>query len=181
VDRLKLTDAEGASFLATVRVYSRMHEEDAWRDRGLRTFYRSLVGGVAVESAALAIDDGDRFWRLEFEGEGLSAPRLNVGWLPDEVVFLKQGAAPYVLAYGQAGVEARQWPLTELLRQLNGSRPPDLAKVPFARVMEARMLGGPDRLIDAADPIDWRTIVLWLVLVAGVLAVGTMAYRLLRT
>jgi len=180
VDRLQVSDADSASFLVTVRVFSRMNEEDAWRDRGLRTFYRSRIGGETVESGALAIDDGDRFWRLEFEGEGLAAPRLHVGWLPDEVIFLKQGAAPYVLAYGQAGVEARQWPLTELLRKLNGSGPLDLASVPFARVTEARMLGGPDRLIQAADPVDWRTIVLWLVLVSGVLAVGTMAYRLLR-
>jgi hypothetical protein len=135
---------------------------------------------VSVESNPLAIDDGDRFWRLEFQGEGLSMPRLNIGWLPDEVVFLKQDSAPYVLAYGQAGVEARQWPLTELLRQLNGSRPMDLADVPFARVAEARMLGGPDRLLLASEPINWRTVILWIVLVLGVVAVGSMAYRLLR-
>jgi hypothetical protein len=181
VDRLKLKDADSSNFLVTVQVYSRMDDTDAWRDRGLNTFYRSRIGGVIVESAALAIDDGDRFWRLEFEGESLGEPQLETGWLPDEVVFLKQGPAPYVLAYGQAGVQARQWPLTELLRQLNGNAPLDLADVPFARVADAQMLGGPDRLLEAEPGIDWRTIVLWTVLVLGVLAVAAMAYRLLRT
>ena len=181
VDRLKVVDAGGANYLVTVRVFSRIHETDAWRDRGLRTFYRSRIGGAIVESAALAIDDGDRFWRLEFEGESLAEPQLETGWLPDEVVFLKQGPAPYVLAYGQTGVEARQWPLTELLRQLNGSSPVDLSDVPFARAAEAQMLGGPDRLLEAEPSIDWRTVILWLVLVLGVLAVAVMAYRLLRS
>ncbi len=181
VDRLKVVDADGANFLVTARLFSRLDETDAWRDRGLRTFYRSRIGGVIVESSALAIDDGDRFWRLEFEGEGIDGPQLDIGWLPDEVVFLKQGPAPYVLAYGQAGVQARQWPLTELLRQLNGKAPMDLADVPVARAGEAQMLGGPDRLLDAEPSIDWRTWVLWAVLVLGVIAVAAMAYRLLKT
>lgn len=179
IDRLQLTSS--ANFLVTAHVYSRVNEDDAWRDRGLRTFYRSSVAAVVVESEPLGIDDGDRFWRVEFAGEGLSAPELRVGWLPDEVFFLQQGAAPYVLAYGQAGVEGRQWPLTELLRKLNGSQPVDLADVPFARALDAEMLGGPDRLVAAPEPVAWRTVVLWAVLVLGVVAVGAMAYRLLRT
>lgn len=179
-DRFRLKSGDSENFLVTVHLYSRIHETDAWRDRATRTFYRSRIGGAIAESEPLAIDDGDRFWRLEFEGVGLEDPRLEIGWLPDEVVFLKQGPAPYVLAYGQAGVEARQWPLTELLRQLNGNSPMDLTDVPFARVAEAQMLGGPDRLLAAEPVTDWRTIVLWAVLVLGVLAVATMSYRLLK-
>lgn len=179
VDRLQLTS--GRNFLVTARLYSRINEQDEWRDRGVRTFYRSSVAAVVVESEPLRIDDGDRFWRLEFEDAGLEAPALRIGWLPDEVVFLRQGAAPYVLAYGQAGVESRQWPLTELLRKLNGGPPLDLAHVPFARPLDAQMLGGPDRLLFAPEPIDWRTVILWAVLVLGVLAVSAMAFRLLRS
>lgn len=179
VDRLLLTNP--GNFLVTAHVYSRQAAEDAWRDRGVRTFYRSSVAARVAESEPLRIADGDRFWRVEFEGEGLAAPTLRVGWLPDEVIFLKQGAAPYVLAYGQAGVDGRPWPLTELLRQLNGSQPVDLSVVPFARALDPEMLGGPDRLLDLPTPVDWRTVVLWAVLVLGVGAVGAMAYRLLRS
>jgi hypothetical protein len=179
VDRLQLTSSQ--NFLVAARLYSRRATQDSWRDRGVRTFYRTSIAAVVVSSEPLAIDDGDRFWRVEFEGKGLAAPELKVGWLPDEVVFLKQGAAPYVLAYGQAGVEGRQWPLTELLRKLNGGPPVDLADVPFSRLMDAQMLGGPDRLASAPEPIDWRTVVLWAVLVLGVFAVAAMALRLLRS
>lgn len=181
VDRLRVGESGSANYLASAHLYSRSDENAAWRERGLRTFYRSSIGGQVVESEPLVIDEGDRFWRVEFEGEGIQVPVLTIGWLPDEVVFLKQGAAPYVLAYGQAGVTARQWPLTELLRQLNGHKPVALADVPFASVAEPQMLGGPDRLLAVPDPIDWRTVVLWSVLVLGVLLVGGMAYRLLRS
>ncbi len=179
VDRLQLTSS--GNFLVTAHLYSRINEEDSWRDRGVRTFYRSSIAAVVVQPEPLRIDDGDRYWRIEFEGEGFGSPELRVGWLPDEVVFLKQGAAPYVLAYGQAGIEGRQWPLTELLRKLNGGPPVDLADVPHARPMDAQTLGGPDRLVAAPEPVDWRTITLWSVLALGVLAVAAMAYRLLRS
>ncbi len=178
VDRLQLTSDE--NFLVSARLYSREREENDWRDRGERTFYRSMIAGTVAESEPVYIDEGDRFWRIEFDGPALDSPALRISWLPDEVVFLRQGPGPYVLAYGQAGVESRQWPLTELLRKLNGGPPVDLANVPFARLMDAQMLGGPDRLVTEPEPIDWRTIVLWMVLVLGVLAVGAMAYRLLR-
>jgi hypothetical protein len=179
IDRLQLTSS--GNFLVTAHVYSRVNEDDPWRDRGFRTFYLSSVAAVVAESEPLRINDGDRFWRVEFEGEGLTDPALRVGWLPDEVVFLRQGSAPYVLAYGQVDIEGRQWPLTELLRKLNGSRPLDLADVPFARALDAQLLGGPARLVAEPEPIDWRTIVLWTVLLLGVGAVGAMAYRLLRS
>lgn len=181
VDRLGLSDAGGSNFLVTAQLFSRVDAKAHWRDRGERTFYRSTVAGQAVVSEPLAIDDGDRYWRLEFEGTGINSPVLKVGWLPDEVVFVKQGAAPYVLAYGQADVLARQWPLSDVLRQLNGgSGPVPLARIPFAVPGDPQMLGGSDRLVAAPEPVDWQTVILWAVLVLGVLLVGTLAYRLLK-
>jgi hypothetical protein len=179
VDRLQLSSSE--NFIATARLYSRSDAQENWRDRGQRTFYRSSIAATVLASEPLAVSEGDRYWRLEFAGEEPTSPVLKIGWLPDEVVFLKQGSAPYVLAYGQAGLEGRPWPLTELLRKLNGRPPVDLADVPFARALEAQMLGGPDRLVAEADPVNWRTFILWAVLVIGVLAVGAMAFRLLRS
>ena len=69
VDHLKLTTS--GNFLVTAHLFSRRSEQDDWRDRGVRTFYRSSIAGAIVESEPLRIDDGDRFWRVEFEGEGL--------------------------------------------------------------------------------------------------------------
>ena len=181
VDRLRVTGEGNANFLVTVHLYSRSSPDDSWTDRGERTFYRTAIDGITVEAEPLAIAFRDQYWRLEFQGTGLDEPLLEIGWLPDEVVFLKQGSAPYVLAYGQAGVEARMWPLAELLRQLHGGEGPvSLADVPWAHSGNAEMLGGAGRLQPAAEPMDWQTLVLWTVLVLGVLLVGGLAYRLLR-
>jgi hypothetical protein len=106
-------------------------------------------------------------------------PALAVGWLADEIVFVKQGTAPYVLAYGQAGLKGRQWPMRELLERLGANR--DFNELPLVTLSAPTTLGGPDKLIPLPEPVDWRTIVLWLVLVGGVAVVGLFAYRLVRS
>ena len=84
-------------------------------------------------------------------------------------------------AYGQAEQKGQQWPLKRLLSQLQGDAGQlTLADIPSARAGEAQMLGGPARLEPPAEPIDWRTMVLWAVLVLGVAVVGGFAYRLLK-
>ena len=183
LDRVTVQHAgKQTNFLVTAELFSRTEPEQGWRSRGTHTFYRTGINGLTAESDPLGVGHRDQYWRVEFEGEGLEAPVLKVGWLPDEIVFLKQGAAPYVLAYGQAGVEGRQWPVNQLLRQLrNGSEPVELGDIIAARLAAPEMLGGPSRLEPPAEPIDWRTIVLWAVLVLGVLVVGGFAYRLLKS
>ncbi len=181
VDRVRVVqDGGGGNYLITVRLQSRDDAEAPWRERGLRTFYRTTIAGRVAQAEPLKVADPDRFWRFSLEGASLTAPRLELGWLPDELVFLAQGAAPYVLAYGQAGLEGRPWPLTELLRQLNGGTLPTLDDLPEARLGTPEMLGGPERLLAAPEPVDWQRVVLWAVLVLGVLVVGFFALRLLR-
>ncbi len=181
VSRLRVAASGGGSYLVTVQLRARSDPEHPWSDRGVHTFYRTEIDGATAAAKAVPAGQYDRYWRVEFRGEGLPSPVLEIGWLPDEVVFLRQGPAPYVLAYGQAGVTARMWPLQQLLGQLDGSGGNvDLADVPFARAGDPRMLGGPDRLLPPEAPVDWQTIVLWAVLVLGVLLVGVLAFRLLR-
>ncbi|HEY5646497.1 MAG TPA: DUF3999 family protein [Pseudomonadales bacterium] len=182
VDRVQLTEEGEGSYLVAARLFSRPSSAEDWRNRGEHSFYRTTVGGQTVESDPVALGHRSQHWRLEFDGDGLSVPLLQIGWLPDEVVFLKQGPAPYVLAYGQANVMAKEWPLHQLLQRLNGGpEGAELSEVPFARALDAEMLGGPDRLKPPPEPTDWETIILWSVLVLGVLLVSFFAFRLLRS
>ncbi len=181
IDRIQVTEDGQTSYLVMARLYSRERPQDEWRNRGEHSFYRTTVAGQTVESEPLALGHRVQYWRLEFEGDGLSDPVLRIGWLPDELVFLTQGPAPYVLAYGRANVEPKEWPLHQLLQRLNGGpEGAELSTVPFARALPAEMLGGPDRLKPPPEPIDWQTIVLWSVLVLGVVLVIFFAVRLLR-
>jgi len=121
----------------------------------------------------------DQFWRVELVRGDIGTPRLKIGWLPDEVVFLKQESAPYLLVYGQAGLAGKQWPLRDLLSRLGADT--DLDAIALSAVGAPETLGGPDRLVAPPEPIDWRTIILWLVLVIGVGVVGVLAYRLVKS
>lgn len=168
----------GDSYLVIATLYSRAAEDQAWRRRGRHTFYRVEVNGSPAMSEGVGYSVADRYWRAELADGADRNPQLRVGWLPDELVFLKQGPAPYLMVYGRAGVEGRQWPLTDLLARLGA--PADLDALAPAELAAATMLGGEDRLTPPPEPIDWQTLVLWAVLLCGVLVVGFFAWRLLR-
>jgi hypothetical protein len=181
VDRVTLVQGDSSQrYLLAARLFSRSDPGVPWRSRGRRAFYQAVVSGVAVTSEPLKISTGDRHWRVEPDGELVADLRLRIGWLPDEFVFLQQGPSPYLLVYGQAGLHGRQWPLTDLLARLGDGKRARLADVPLATVGEPQVLGGPDRLV-AVRETDWRTLLLWAVLLLGVAVVGTLAYRLLRS
>ncbi|MFB3106021.1 MAG: hypothetical protein ACE1ZA_14035, partial [Pseudomonadales bacterium] len=56
----------------------------------------------------------------------------------------------------------------------------EIQNVPFAKLSTASGLGGPGRLVSAPDPLDWETILLWVVLVIGVASIVLLAVRLVR-
>ena len=178
VDRI-VVELARASYLVETQLYSRGESTDEWRDRGQRTFYRVSVNGdnVATEPIAYA-SSFHRFWRVVPLGDDAVVPSLKVGWLPDELVFLKQGDPPFTLAYGQADVTGRQWPIDDLLRRLETTD--DLDELPIASLSEPQVLGGADRLIGEPAPVDWRTMMLWLILLIGVGVIGALAWRLAR-
>ena len=68
--------------------------------------------------------------------------------------------------------------MRDLLRQLGAPR--DVAALPRATLAAPTTLGGPDRLTAEPEPLDWQTLTLWGVLIAGVGVVGFFAIRLVR-
>jgi hypothetical protein len=177
-DRIRVALNED-NYLLRVRLFSRSSAQGmAWRNRGEHTFYRTQVDGVTVTSEPAGLKVTDRFWRVELPADTAGTPEMEIGWLPDEVVFLKQDSAPLLLVYGQADIQGHQWPMQDLLSRLDNER--DFDSIPAVSVGVATELGGAARLIPSAAPIDWQTILLWIVLVAGVGIVGFFAARLLR-
>lgn len=177
LDRISL-ELDQQTFLITAKLFSKRTTQDQWRHRGERTFYRVEVDGTIVTSDPVAYAIRDRYWRAEILNEENASPTLKVGWLPDEIIFLKQGAAPYVMVYGQADISGRQWPMGDLLTRLDNEV--EIQNVPFAKLSAASGLGGPGRLVSAPDPLDWETILLWVVLVIGVASIVVLAVRLVR-
>jgi hypothetical protein len=185
VDRIAL-DLPELNTVARLRVQWRGEPGGEWSEAGTITVYR-LAGGEGdgeLRNPPLSpgLPDGTavralRFTVLGAPGTlGATVPALEAGWVAHELRFIGRGRAPFTLAVGSARIEGAQVPLADLLAGSGGEPLP----VATASVGEPRELGGAARLAPPLLEISPRNLVLWLVLLAGVAALGYMATRLLR-
>lgn len=117
--------------------------------------------------------------RLHSDTPLAEAPRLSIGWLPPQYVYLAEGGGPYRLLVGSYAARRGDYPVDEALEKLRAKNGaawlPPMATL-GARVDEA----GAQALQAPKVPYDWTKPLLWAVLVVGALMVAAMALRLLR-
>jgi Protein of unknown function (DUF3999) len=177
VDRVNLELPE-QNTIVEVTLSSRPTPGDAWRPVVTRGFYRLRSSGPDVVNGAVAISTNtDRYWRVKADtrggGFGSGAPKLRVGWLPHEVLFLARGGGPFTLAYGSADAEVGAAGFPAL---------PVKTTVLRATFAEPETLGGIAKLTPTPRSPDYvsKSAVLWGVLIIGVGLLAVMVYRLLR-
>ncbi|MEN8258358.1 MAG: DUF3999 domain-containing protein [Thermodesulfobacteriota bacterium] len=166
--------------LAQVTVLSRASEDKPWRQRASLLSYQLTIDGVGLGSSVKHITPvTDRFWRLELEEVGTRAggPMLELGWRPQQLVFVAQGQGPYTLAYGRAGLGPERSPVDRLLASIDPRQEKNLIKPAYAS--QQIILGGKGQLLPSPE-IPWRRWLLWAILVAGVLVIGAMALQLFK-
>ncbi|MET0289697.1 MAG: DUF3999 domain-containing protein [Pseudoxanthomonas sp.] len=165
------------------RLQSREDEDDRWHDAtpSWVAFELTLDGAKERSSPqALSVVKRDRQWRLlPINGAPQTAPPLRLGYLPEEVVFLAQGAAPFSLVAGSARARRASAPLDDLLSQVRQSRGTQW-EPPQARLGDTHTLAGSDALIPASTPMNWKAWLLWGVLIGGAALVAVFALSLLR-
>jgi hypothetical protein len=180
-DRVRLELAE-TNALVQGDLRSRPNPESDWRYRARGLFFRLELSGEPVTGEPISLDRtvADRYWRFEpASGGGTDvAPALVLGFVPHELLFLARGEGPFLLAYGAAEVPAAEQAVDELIRALettgdqHGGGAQTAAE---AEIGEAFTLRGPEAL---EPPPDYRRVLLWTVLVAGVGLIGLMVLRL---
>ena len=178
VDRINIELPQRNS-VATVAVWSRTDAKEIWRAVARQGVYRidqQLDGGnEELNNAPLRIDiDSDRYWLLRFEKSedvGSGAPRLQVEWIPHELLFVARGEGPFVVAYGSATAKAAETRIADLVPRL---------AIAVAKASDPFDLGGSVRREPEPTPFPWKTVALWSVLLIGVSVLGWMALRLLR-
>ena len=166
---------------AAVRWHLESRESDraAWRMRATPWVAFQLDNaGQRSRSPPRALEGTarDRFWRLTADRELAQAPTLRLGYAPEGMVFLAQGAGPYTLVAGSARARRADAPLPQLIAALREQHGPGWAPAPA-------MLGAPQVLAgaDALQPRrNWTTWLLWGALVAGALVVAALAVSVLR-
>ena len=180
--------AEGPATLTPVRVLVRQQREEPWTPLARHVLFNLTQDGRTQHSPALELAQTRgqtggawREWRIEADASspGFPAPPQVTAWLaPAQLVFVASGQPPYTLAIGRADAPAVSLPLSSLIP---GYEPGAQARLPAAT-----LIAGP---ADTAFPItatapgaqhDPRHWTLWAVLLAAVLALGGMAWVLIR-
>jgi hypothetical protein len=121
-----------------------------------------------------------RYYELRVEptggGVGAGAPKLITYHAPDQLLFLRRGEGPFLLAYGRYRVPPARFEADDLLTLL----PKSNAATANASLGERKQLGGTQQLRAPPPPPAYKTYAMWAVLIAGVLALGALALQLAR-
>lgn len=144
--------------------------------------YQVEGAATANRSAPQTLDrtSRHRYWRL-FSKQPLQGrlPTLRLGYRPEVVVFLAQGQPPYALLAGSARARRAEAPLPQLVEALRRERGSDWQPSP-AYLGQAQALAGEAALKPAPPKRDWKSWLLWALLIGGALLVAGFAFSLLR-
>lgn len=195
VDRLRLGLPQ-PNTLAQVEILSRNRASDPWRPAVRGVVYRLRRQGAEILSPEISIaTNPDRYWllRVDQRGGGLGAgePQLFAGWVPHRLVFVARGGAPFTLAYGNRDAGPSNYALETLVRgyrQTSASSGLEEVKMTQVASVPPTRLKSPELQLPAAlggaviskDSVEIKKVILWSGLVAAVLLLGWMAWRLLR-
>ena len=172
--------------LVPVRILGRGEASQPWRTLASSVVYRLDGAGEGSSNPATALH-GASLHSLRVEaGKGIALPegglQATVEFAPVQVAFLASGAGPFTLAVGRtqtamAGVDASL---------LGSVTPAKLVELPLATlsdvVVQTPAAGSLDRAASRwlPDGVSLRSVLLWVVLGVGVLALGGVAYSLMR-
>jgi hypothetical protein len=155
-----------------VELLSRAEAKNPWRTVARSGFYRIKAADAEQRNSPIEISsDSDRFWLARIVNTGVSPQaglRLQVEWAPDEVTFLVQGHAPYLLVYGNASAKRGESDLSRL---------PASLEIAPATLGPRTIVGGPARLIQKPAAFPRTRILLWGVLLIAVIGLALMAYH----
>ncbi len=122
-----------------------------------------------------------RFFKIVPHGDslpwGVGDVAVKLGGVPDKLIFVAQGASPFRLSYGNAGVISNNSNMDALLQELGY---PNRVVAKKAWCESVADTGDVSGLTKAVDRINWKILFMWGFLVAGVTLAGGMALSLYR-
>ncbi len=179
VARVQLQFRSGTQ-ISPVRVQWRERADAPWREAGSAVFYRvEQPGGSASESPALPLPGRARFLRLLPDPRSAAPAPEQVELAVDidqpRLLWARQGTPPHRLLIGAATATAGDLPLATLVP---GGDPARLAVGPSRLGAFTESPEAAQAEAQAERAARWRPALLWGVLVAGVLLMAGMVWRL---
>lgn len=182
IARLELTTAR-ENTIVPVRLLGRNQPSEPWRQLGSTLVYRlGAAGQENTSTPAVLSRPSVRWLRVEStHGARLDGLPLTARVLfePVEVVFPAGTATPYQLAAGRSATRSAALPVAMLASTI-AVRVDTLPVVKIATVQATPQAARPAWAQWLPRGVDAKTASLWLVLAAGVLLLGGVAWALLR-
>ncbi|MDQ8020696.1 MAG: DUF3999 family protein [Moraxellaceae bacterium] len=181
VSTLQISPAEPNSVFP-LAIESRRAVDAPWQPLERSVAYQLLApDGSAQASPAVTlarpVDAKEIRLRPLGPGWGANPPQLTVERDARILVFNARGRGPYLLAWGTRAATDTALPINTLVPTLADA---GIDALPTAYLGEAVTLGGPERLT-ALAPAERSALqkkwLVWAVLIAGVLALGALAWR----
>lgn len=172
--------------LVPVRILGRVAASQPWRTLASSVVYRLDAAGQGGSNPPTALNSVSLHSLRVEAGKGMALPegglQATVEFAPVQVAFLASGAGPFTLAVGRAQTAAAAVDAAVL----GSVTPAKLAELPLATWSDAVVQTQTPRGLDRAaarwlpDGVPLRSVLLWLVLGAGVLVLGGVALSLVR-
>lgn len=169
--------------LARVTLKSKNASMESWRTVYQGLLYNLTMKGTAFEKTEVECGmKTDTQWLLSVDpdggGIGKGTPTLELGWMPHTLYFVARGQRPFKVAYGSGRVGPGKDGVNPLLRDMGKDHEEEFVKE--ATLHTVVELGGRKQLEIPRDPVPWKRIVLWVILLGGVCLCAWMALSLYR-
>jgi hypothetical protein len=168
--------------LTQIQLHQRANAQAPWQLSGSGEVYQLHFDGIQIESGQLVLTGmRGRELRLSSNPKLIRAPEIALTYRPDYLVFLNQGKPPYFLYAGsaQAKVHDDSELINQLIRTARTQFDPHWLP-PKASLGTYETAAGEKALITAPTPRDWKSWILWALLVAVAGVIIFMALSLIR-
>lgn len=192
VAALKITP-QGSNVLVPIRVLGRNDRNQPWGLLASAVVYRMTAAGKEQTSGPVELQ-GSSVREMKIEADlktpgFAAAPEIVLQFEPAQLIFLASGQGPFTLAAGLASSTGAAGAFLPMASLIPGYKAQQENSLPVAQadVSKADVTGGSagaaGPLVAAPPPsqgMPTRTLVLWGILLAGALALGLMAWVLLK-
>jgi hypothetical protein len=181
VEELEVELPEDNSVIAA-ELLSSHQAAGPYRPVAQANFYRVSTSAAPLHGPRLRIaPQTARYYELRVDPSRArvdnGVPKLITYHVPERLLFLRRGAAPFTLAYGRHQVQRQRFSPNELLGLLHaGSN----AHPSTATLGERKVAGGEQKLQPPPPPTPYKAYALWAALIAGVALLAWLSLRLLR-
>jgi hypothetical protein len=171
-------ELKNTNSIAQFSISSRQNELDYWQPQSSLTVFRLRAAGVSLDNDASSLQSGRvRYWRIESNTDINESPVLKFSYRPEQFLLLTHGSAPYVIAAGSMKAQRDQYPLDILISQVKQNQGQDWKPSEVTLGKATQVIANIKDLGKA--PTDWRSIILWSVLLLGAGGVVLMVLKLL--